>query len=150
MYLISHLVKKNLLKTKKLNFLLQNGYPARRRSLVDDARFETLVVKQTKQTVLDEARLRANGKSSIFSGTSPVYFFVLFMHDCCTFFLLFSQILAQILTLKTRNTTNHPKNKTKMVSPNAMARTKTLARVLFAVIHQSIFTIHFTQCFLRP
>ena len=42
--------------------LLQNGYPARRRSLVDDARFETLVVKQTKQSVLEEARTRANGK----------------------------------------------------------------------------------------
>ncbi|KAJ8931620.1 hypothetical protein NQ314_015443, partial [Rhamnusium bicolor] len=41
----------------------QNGYPARRRSLVDDARFETLVVKQTKQTVLDEARQRANDSS---------------------------------------------------------------------------------------
>lgn len=42
----------------------QNGYPSRRRSLVDDARFETLVVKQTKQSVLEEARQRANGKSS--------------------------------------------------------------------------------------
>lgn len=42
---------------------LQNGYPARRRSLVDDARFETLVVKQTKQSVLEEARQRANGES---------------------------------------------------------------------------------------
>ncbi|KAH0808962.1 hypothetical protein GEV33_013829 [Tenebrio molitor] len=40
-----------------------NGYPARRRSLVDDARFETLVVKQTKQSVLDEARLRSNDSS---------------------------------------------------------------------------------------
>ncbi|CAH2244981.1 jg14573, partial [Pararge aegeria aegeria] len=37
-----------------------NGYPSRRRSLVDDARFETLVVKQTKQSVLEEARARAN------------------------------------------------------------------------------------------
>lgn len=43
-------------------FCLQNGYPARRRSLVDDARFETLVVKQTKQSVLEEARQRANGE----------------------------------------------------------------------------------------
>lgn len=42
--------------------VFQNGYPARRRSLVDDARFETLVVKQTKQSVLEEARQRANGK----------------------------------------------------------------------------------------
>jgi hypothetical protein len=41
----------------------QNGYPARRRSLVDDARFETLMVKQTKQCVLEEARQRSNGTS---------------------------------------------------------------------------------------
>uniref|UniRef100_A0A182KF52 Tyrosine 3-monooxygenase n=1 Tax=Anopheles christyi TaxID=43041 RepID=A0A182KF52_9DIPT len=40
-----------------------NGYPSRRRSLVDDARFETIVVKQTKQTVLDEARAKANDSS---------------------------------------------------------------------------------------
>lgn len=45
-----------------LCFFLQNGYPSRRRSLVDDARFETLVVKQTKQSVLEEARARANGR----------------------------------------------------------------------------------------
>lgn len=51
-------------KEEKLNFILftlQNGYPSRRRSLVDDARFETIVVKQTKQTVLEEAREKANG-----------------------------------------------------------------------------------------
>ncbi|KAL1517550.1 hypothetical protein ABEB36_001300 [Hypothenemus hampei] len=47
----------------KKSYSVENGYPARRRSLVDDARFETLVVKQTKQTVLDEARLRANDSS---------------------------------------------------------------------------------------
>ena len=47
---------------KNAFFIFQNGYPARRRSLVDDARFETLVVKQTKQSVLEEARQRANGK----------------------------------------------------------------------------------------
>lgn len=41
----------------------ENGYPSRRRSLVDDARFETIVVKQTKQTVLDEARVKANDSS---------------------------------------------------------------------------------------
>jgi tyrosine 3-monooxygenase len=46
----------------KKSYSIENGYPARRRSLVDDARFETLVVKQTKQSVLDEARLRSNGK----------------------------------------------------------------------------------------
>lgn len=43
-----------------INF--QNGYPSRRRSLVDDARFESLVVKQNKQSVLEEARSKANGK----------------------------------------------------------------------------------------
>lgn len=44
---------------------LVNGYPSRRRSLVDDARFETIVVKQTKQTVLDEARTKANEDPSL-------------------------------------------------------------------------------------
>jgi hypothetical protein len=42
--------------------IFQNGYPSRRRSLVDDARFESAVVKQTKQAVLEEARLKANGE----------------------------------------------------------------------------------------
>lgn len=44
----------------------QNGYPSRRRSLVDDARFETIMVKQTKESVLEEAREKANGKSNLF------------------------------------------------------------------------------------
>lgn len=44
----------------KKSYSIENGYPARRRSLVDDARFETIVVKQTKQTVLEEARIRTN------------------------------------------------------------------------------------------
>jgi len=43
------------------SYSIENGYPARRRSLVDDARFETIVVKQTKQSVLEEARQLANG-----------------------------------------------------------------------------------------
>ncbi|XP_017787283.1 PREDICTED: tyrosine 3-monooxygenase [Nicrophorus vespilloides] len=47
----------------KKSYSIENGYPSRRRSLVDDARFETMVVTQTKQTVLDEARLRANDSS---------------------------------------------------------------------------------------
>lgn len=47
--------------------LFQNGYPSRRRSLVDDARFESAVVKQTKQAVLEEARLKANGECQNFS-----------------------------------------------------------------------------------
>lgn len=46
-------------------FCRMNGYPSRRRSLVDDARFETIVVKQTKQTVLDEARTKANEDPSL-------------------------------------------------------------------------------------
>lgn len=46
-------------------FCSANGYPSRRRSLVDDARFETIVVKQTKQTVLDEARTKANEDPSL-------------------------------------------------------------------------------------
>lgn len=50
------------IKLKKIFFFtFQNGYPSRRRSLVDDARFETIVVKQTKQSVLEEAREKANG-----------------------------------------------------------------------------------------
>lgn len=44
----------------KKSYSIENGYPARRRSLVDDARFETLMVKQTKQSVLEEARQRSN------------------------------------------------------------------------------------------
>ncbi|GLH03658.1 Tyrosine 3-monooxygenase [Gryllus bimaculatus] len=44
----------------KKSYSIENGYPARRRSLVDDARFEALVVKQTKQSALDEARQRSN------------------------------------------------------------------------------------------
>ncbi|XP_018917531.2 tyrosine 3-monooxygenase isoform X1 [Bemisia tabaci] len=44
----------------KKSYSIENGYPARRRSLVDDARFESLVVKQTKQSVLEEARQRSN------------------------------------------------------------------------------------------
>lgn len=47
----------------KKSYSIENGYPSRRRSLVDDARFETMVVTQTKQTVLDEARNRANDSS---------------------------------------------------------------------------------------
>lgn len=52
--------------------MFQNGYPSRRRSLVDDARFETLVVKQTKQSVLEEARARANGKSRTENNTAII------------------------------------------------------------------------------
>ncbi|XP_064542478.1 tyrosine 3-monooxygenase [Drosophila montana] len=47
----------------KKSYSIENGYPSRRRSLVDDARFETLVVKQNKQTVLEEARSKANDAS---------------------------------------------------------------------------------------
>ncbi|CAG9799492.1 unnamed protein product [Chironomus riparius] len=47
----------------KKSYSIENGYPSRRRSLVDDARFESSVVKQTKKVVLEEARLRANDGS---------------------------------------------------------------------------------------
>lgn len=47
----------------KKSYSIENGYPSRRRSLVDDARFETLVVKQTKQSVLEEARSKANDQT---------------------------------------------------------------------------------------
>ncbi|KAK6627622.1 hypothetical protein RUM44_010100 [Polyplax serrata] len=46
------------------NIFFQNGYPSRRRSLVDDARFEAIVVKQNKQAVLEEARQKTNGECS--------------------------------------------------------------------------------------
>ena len=69
--------------TCTLLLVLQNGYPARRRSLVDDARFETLVVKQTKQCVLEEARQRSNGKHSIF------------LINCATMLLSFFGILSK-------------------------------------------------------
>ncbi|XP_075164248.1 tyrosine hydroxylase ple [Haematobia irritans] len=47
----------------KKSYSIENGYPSRRRSLVDDARFESLVVKQNKQIVLEEARNKANDGS---------------------------------------------------------------------------------------
>jgi len=49
----------------KKSYSIENGYPSRRRSLVDDARFESLVVKQTKQTVLEEARTKANDATTL-------------------------------------------------------------------------------------
>ncbi|XP_023943496.2 tyrosine 3-monooxygenase [Bicyclus anynana] len=58
----------------KKSYSIENGYPSRRRSLVDDARFETLVVKQTKQSVLEEARARANDsglESDFIQDTAP-------------------------------------------------------------------------------
>lgn len=47
----------------KKSYSIENGYPSRRRSLVDDARFESLMVKQTKQTVMAEARNKANDEN---------------------------------------------------------------------------------------
>lgn len=44
----------------KKSYSIENGYPSRRRSLVDDARFEAQVVKQNKQAVLEEARHKTN------------------------------------------------------------------------------------------
>lgn len=48
----------------KKSYSVENGYPSRRRSLVDDARFEALVVRQNRQTVLEEARQKTNDESS--------------------------------------------------------------------------------------
>ncbi|XP_004525616.1 tyrosine 3-monooxygenase [Ceratitis capitata] len=49
----------------KKSYSIENGYPSRRRSLVDDARFESLVVKQNKQTVLEEARQKNNDEATL-------------------------------------------------------------------------------------
>nr|QEO33342.1 tyrosine hydroxylase [Platymeris biguttatus] len=49
----------------KKSYSIENGYPARRRSLVDDARFESVVVKQTKQSVLEEARIKHNDNAEV-------------------------------------------------------------------------------------
>nr|XP_036227993.1 tyrosine 3-monooxygenase [Bactrocera oleae] len=49
----------------KKSYSIENGYPSRRRSLVDDARFESLVVKQNKQTVLEEARQKTNDETTL-------------------------------------------------------------------------------------
>lgn len=61
--------QKHLLTEKVIYFLFlcnfQNGYPSRRRSLVDDARFEAQVVKQNKQANLEEARQQTNGMISM-------------------------------------------------------------------------------------
>lgn len=78
----------------------QNGYPSRRRSLVDDARFETIVVKQTKQSVLEEAREKANGKLQfLFSRTClPRIFRTLHSHGI-DFRILFSRFCFDMLVL---------------------------------------------------
>ncbi|KAG8223682.1 hypothetical protein J437_LFUL004047 [Ladona fulva] len=55
--------KNNEMFAIKNSYSNENGYPARRHSHVDDARFETLVVKQTKQSALKEARQRCNDSS---------------------------------------------------------------------------------------
>lgn len=44
----------------KKSYSIENGYGSRRRSLVEDARFEALVVAQTKQSALEDARQRAH------------------------------------------------------------------------------------------
>ncbi|KAL0279848.1 UNVERIFIED_CONTAM: hypothetical protein PYX00_001321 [Menopon gallinae] len=44
----------------KKSYSVENGYPSRRRSLVDDARFEAHVVKQNRQAVLEETRQKTN------------------------------------------------------------------------------------------
>nr|ANA78296.1 tyrosine hydroxylase [Penaeus vannamei] len=47
------------------SYSIENGYPARRRSLVDDAKFESTIEKQQKQTWIEEAkRLSCDGELS--------------------------------------------------------------------------------------
>lgn len=73
----------------------QNGYPSRRRSLVDDARFESSVVKQTKQNILDEARVKSNGELLCVFDTpfwTPYHIrhvTKIFMYDFLLFFILY-------------------------------------------------------------
>lgn len=86
----------------------QNGYPSRRRSLVDDARFETIVVKQTKQSVLEEAREKANGKCTRFIQTAAcllssiyctAFVSVLMLHVCrllMRYFFAFLSVLCSV------------------------------------------------------
>ncbi|XP_076271620.1 tyrosine hydroxylase ple isoform X1 [Rhynchophorus ferrugineus] len=77
----------------KKSYSIENGYPARRRSLVDDARFETLVVKQTKQSVLDEARQRANGKALLmFKHEQFLSSFFFVLHDSFCLFTVDSSV----------------------------------------------------------
>ncbi|KAL7636639.1 UNVERIFIED_CONTAM: hypothetical protein RMT77_013416 [Armadillidium vulgare] len=40
----------------KKSYSIENGYPSRRRSLVEDAKFESTIKKQQKQTWIEEAR----------------------------------------------------------------------------------------------
>lgn len=74
----------------------QNGYPSRRRSLVDDARFESQVVKQTKETVLEEAREKANGMYERKK--------IIFCFDNCDF------AFAMAVQLRSRTETLHTKH----------------------------------------
>ncbi|XP_071534211.1 tyrosine 3-monooxygenase [Panulirus ornatus] len=47
------------------SYSIENGYPGRRRSLVDDAKFETTINKQQKQSWIEEAqRLSCDGELS--------------------------------------------------------------------------------------
>ncbi|XP_076057132.1 tyrosine hydroxylase ple [Oratosquilla oratoria] len=61
----------------KKSYSIENGYPARRRSLVDDARFETTINKQQKQSWIEEAKqqLSCDGELSeeeVFLVQSPI------------------------------------------------------------------------------
>ncbi|XP_018020964.1 tyrosine 3-monooxygenase [Hyalella azteca] len=46
----------------KKSYSIENGYPARRRSLVDDARFETALNRVQKQSLLQEVRSSSTGE----------------------------------------------------------------------------------------
>lgn len=54
----------------------QNGYPARRRSLVDDAKFESTIKKQQKQTWIEEAKRLSCGVWFSFYLTFIVYIYL--------------------------------------------------------------------------
>lgn len=61
---------------------------------MDDARFETLVVKQTKQSVLDDARLRANG----------IWFAFLTLHGCfCMIYVVVDSSVDPNIEFEDRN-----------------------------------------------
>uniref|UniRef100_T1IS97 Biopterin-dependent aromatic amino acid hydroxylase family profile domain-containing protein n=1 Tax=Strigamia maritima TaxID=126957 RepID=T1IS97_STRMM len=44
----------------KKSYSIENGYPARRRSLVDDAKFESVINKQAKNSLVEEQRSISN------------------------------------------------------------------------------------------
>lgn len=60
----------------KKSYSIENGYPSRRRSLVGDAKFETIVNKQTKDSWLEEQRKLSNddelSEEEVFLVSGPI------------------------------------------------------------------------------